>query len=753
MLRYFSPLLFLLSTLIAYAQPTYFKVRVENVGQAFPLSQSGVFNTPVDSAGPGPLFPGASYEFDFDAAPGSYLSFATMFVQSNDLFYGPDEAGIALYDMMGMPVSGDLTAQLDLWDAGTEENESPGEGPNQAPRQSGGNTGPADMDSTVRLVNDGFTYPADEDVIQFTLTHNGGTSFTARITNVSTDTTLMLAGGGNAPVPLAPGVFVVHTDPEPLFTLGQKDRGEGLEGIAEDGNASMSGASAASQTGVTAVLAPGVFVVHGTDDPLFTVGMDDFGNGLEGIAEDGTPGMQARVLRNAPNMTGGAFAVPAGAMNPGPLFPGGAYEFVIASGSTGKLSFATMFVQSNDLFYGPDGMGIDLFDASGMPISGDITDQIDLWDAGTELNEIPGIGLNQAPRQSGPNTGAADTSTVVRLVNDGYTYPADEDVIQVTIMPLEAVNFTVRIENVSDASTLFINDTTSAPVPLAPGVWAVHSTPDPMFAVGEADYGFGLEGIAEDGNAADLDTWFAAKMGTPSGLFNTPVDSAGPGPLFPGASYEFNITAAPGMYLSLATMFVQSNDLFYAPDGNGIPLFDLNGAPISGDVTPMFDLWDAGTEENEQPGVGMNQAPRQSGPDTGPLDTDSLVRLITDAFVYPDDEEVIRVTITPEPQTSIDPLRPDNTSLVNLLSFPNPFQEQVNIRLQLDERLTVSLDIFSLNGQKVAELQSAERLLPGEHTFQWDGTDLRGNQVVPGLYMVRVNGGKAGVSSELLLKN
>ncbi|MEM7373926.1 MAG: spondin domain-containing protein [Bacteroidota bacterium] len=752
MLRYFSPLLLLFFTLTAYSQPTFFKVRVENVGQAFPLSQSGVFNTPVDSTGPGPLFPGASYEFSFDAAPGSYLSFATMFVQSNDLFYGPDEAGIALYDMMGMPVSGDLTSQLDLWDSGTEENESPGEGMNQAPRQSGPNTGPADPDTTVRLVNDGFTYPADEDVIQFTLTHNGGTSFTATITNVSSDTTLTLAGGGTAPVPLAPGVFVVHTDPAPLFTVGEEDRGEGLEGIAEDGDPSMSAASVASQTGITAVLAPGVFVVHGTDDPLFTVGMADFGNGLEGIAEDGNPGMQAGVLKLAPNMTGGAFAVPVGAMGPGPLPPGEAYEFVIASGSTGKLSLATMFVQSNDLFYAPDGMGIDLFDAGGMPISGDITAQFDLWDAGTELNEIPGIGVNQAPRQSGPNTGAADTSTAVRLVNDGYTYPADEDVIQVSIMPLEEVNFTVRIENVSGDTTLFINDTTTAPVPLAPGAWAIHSTPDPMFTVGEADYGFGLEGIAEDGNAGDLGTWLAAKMGTPSGVFNTPVDSAGPGPLFPGAAYEFNITAAPGMYLSLATMFVQSNDLFYAPDGSGIPLFDMDGTPVSGDVTPMFDLWDAGTEENEQPGVGMNQAPRQTGPNTGPVDSDSLVRLITDSFVYPDDEEVIRVIITPEPQTSIDPLRPDNTSLVELVSFPNPFQEQATIRLHVQERMKIGVDIFSLSGQKVAQLQTAESLLPGQHDFQWDGTDLRGNQVAPGLYLIRVNGGKAGVASELLLK-
>ena len=515
------------------AQPTFFKVRVENVGKAFPFAQSGVFNTPVDSSSPGPLFPGAAYEFSFDAAPGHYLSFATMFVQSNDLFYAPNEMGIALYDEAGKPISGDLTELLDLWDAGTELNEIPGEGANQAPRQTGPNTGDPDTDNTVRLVDDGFSYPEDTAVIRFTLTHNGGTSFTARIENVSSMTTLEISGGMTVPVPLAPGTFVIHTDPAPLFTVGEADRGEGLEGIAEDGDPSLSASTIGELTGVTAILAPGIYALHGADDPLFTAGMPDRGEGLEAIAEDGMPGMLAGVLRDNPMLTAGAFAVPVGAEGPGPILPGGAYEFVVASGPTGKLSLATMFVQSNDLFYGPDGMGIALFDESGMPISGDVTDQIDLWDAGTELNEVPGIGPNQAPRQTGANTGEADTDTNVRLVDDAFSYPEDQSVIQVTVTPLEAQNFTVRIENVSTSETLVIDGNTTAPVPLAPGSWVLHSEANPLFTVGESDRGLGLEGIAEDGDPSVFEESFSMKMGTPRGVFNTPADSAGPGPLFP----------------------------------------------------------------------------------------------------------------------------------------------------------------------------------------------------------------------------
>ena len=734
-----------------YAQPAFFKVRIENVGQAYPFTQSGVFNTPVDSASPGPLFPGAAYEFSFDAAPGSYLSLATMFVQSNDLFYAPGEMGIALYDNMGMPMSGDMTAQLDLWDSGTELNEAPGEGANQAPRQSGANTGAVDTSTAVRLVNDGYTYPEDTAVIRLMLTHNGGTSFTARIENVSTDTTLMLNGGGTAAVPLAPGVFVVHTAPAPLFTVGSDDRGAGLEAIAEDGDPAMLGAALADETGVTPVLAPGIFVVHGDDDPLFTVGSVDRGEGLEDIAEDGNPTALAGILRDNPMMTGGAFAVPVGSTGPGPITPGGAYEFTVISGSTGKLSFATMFVQSNDLFYAPDGMGIALFDGSGMPVSGDITDQISLWDAGTELNEIPGIGLNQAPRQSGADTGPMDTSDVVRLVNDGYMYPADTSVLKVTIAPMEATHFTVTIENVSMPNTLPISMTDSVAVPLAPGTWVLHTVPDPLFTVGEEDRGLGLEGIAEDGDPSMLGTYISTKMGTPGGVFNTPLDSAGPGPLFPGAAYQFSFVAAPGTYLSLATMFVQSNDLFYAPDGMGIALFDGSGMPISGDVTDLFDLWDSGTEENEQPGVGMNQAPRQSGANMGAMDMDSLVRLVSDAFAYPEDSNVIRVTIN-SANTAIERLTPENSPLVSLKSYPNPFTATTTIRIQLEERMSLGLNVYNMSGQLVWKLAPEGELQAGVHEFSWEGTDQSGHTVAPGIYIVRLHAGNTGSASLLIVR-
>jgi hypothetical protein len=70
-------------------------------------------------------------------------------------------------------------------------------------------------------------------------------------------------------------------------------------------------------------------------------------------------------------------------------------------------------------------------------VSGDLTSRLHLWDAGTEVNQEPGFGASQAPRQMAPNTGASEKKPV-RLVaetKDGFAYPAVAQTIRVTITP------------------------------------------------------------------------------------------------------------------------------------------------------------------------------------------------------------------------------------------------------------------------------------------------------------------------------
>ncbi|NIR46704.1 MAG: hypothetical protein GWN99_20065 [Gemmatimonadetes bacterium] len=416
---------------------TTFEVRVENVSTVYDFTSSGVFDTPVGAGSPGPIGPGQAYEFEVSAAPGSKLSFATMFVESNDFFYAPGEAGIPLFEQDGTQVSGDVTSQVMLWDSGTEVNQEPGLGADQAPRQGGPDTGATDPDNTVRIAPDDFNnLPAVAEVIQVTVTPISDTRFTVRIENVSDANTLMTSDMNSTAVPLAPGVFVIHTEDAPLFTVGEPDRGEGLEALAEDGVASTLGAALQSRTGVTTPLAPGVWAVHTVSAPLFDEGQADRGEGLEALAEDGVPAALAMSLMGATGIeSSDVFNTPEGAGAPGPLLPGQAYVFTIQAQPGDRLSFATMFVQSNDLFYSPDESGIALFDGNGSAISGDVTAQLMLWDAGTEVNEEPGIGLNQAPRQAAPDTGPDENGTV-RVVNDAFSYPSVAQVIQVTVTPM-----------------------------------------------------------------------------------------------------------------------------------------------------------------------------------------------------------------------------------------------------------------------------------------------------------------------------
>jgi hypothetical protein len=179
----------------------------------------------------------------------------------------------------------------------------------------------------------------------------------------------------------------------------------------------------------------------------------------------------------------------------------------------------------------------------------------------------------------------------------------------------------------------------------------------PLFTSGEPDRGLGLEDIAEDGSAAELGGNLPSVEGVgASAVFNTPVGTDMPGPIGPGGKYEFTMTAQPGYHLSLATMFVQSNDLIYTFEDNGLPLFK-DGAPISGDVTDYVLLYDVGTEVDQFPGAGLDQVIQQSAPDTGADDDDNRVGRLTadgqtpaaDGFVYPATKSIIKVTVTPEP--------------------------------------------------------------------------------------------------------
>jgi hypothetical protein len=210
-----------------------------------------------------------------------------------------------------------------------------------------------------------------------------------------------------------------------------------------------------------------------------------------------------------------------------------------------------------------------------------------------------------------------------------------------------AATFTIRVENISKGEALKLSTGGTAPFVSAPTFWVLHGgAASPIFTGGQPEPGNGLELLAETGNPESLIKYISATSGVATvGAAARALGATADGPLTPGQAYEFEISATPGQSLSLAWMFGQSNDLFYSND-RPIPLF-TGGRPVSGDMTTRLSLWDAGTEVNEEPGLGPHQGPRQKSPDAGQPEKQPVAH-VRDGFTYPATTQVLRLSITPQ---------------------------------------------------------------------------------------------------------
>jgi hypothetical protein len=397
----------------------------------------------VGETAAGPATPGKSYKFTVNAGRNQKLHFATMLAATNDLFFAPAGAGIPLYLDSGAPISADVTSQVYLWDAGTELNEEPFIGPNTVTNQGTVNTGLADTNNKVRKiasVTEGFVfaYPAVSSLIKVTVTHTTGTLFDVTIDDLST-AALTTGDLVSHPAPISPGVWALSSSPNALFTEQAAAPAHGLEALAEDGKPAVLATYLAANAGITYPASPGVWLLHhaGTT-PLFTANATDLGKGLEALAEDGNATQLGGKLTTLDGyVKGGVFNIPAGTTTAGPILPGSKYQITFDASPGDSLSFASMLANTNDVFLAAKDSGIPLFDSAGVAVTGDVSNQLYLWDAGTEANEEPAIGPNTVTNQLAANTGTAGEGKVQLLsavTTDTFDYPTAQSVLKVTIV-------------------------------------------------------------------------------------------------------------------------------------------------------------------------------------------------------------------------------------------------------------------------------------------------------------------------------
>ncbi len=367
-------------------------LNVKKIGDTTPLTETG-----------------ESFEVNFKATKGTYLSFANMFAQSNDWFFGTDSRGIKLWNG-DTPITGDITDRLGVYDAGSEENEDfLANFPTTiytAPNQTSPNTGPADSNNIVRK-----TARNVANYETASLSYDANTKyFTLKITKANRESV-------HNPGFITPGILVVHTLDNALYEVGAPLKANGFESLAEDGSpeavynwftAKGSKNAPLRLSSSWSVLSPAVAYVHqGEQSPLFIKDTPiTTDNGLKELAEDGDNTKAFNYLNALENVT--AYK------GDNPAAPGQEMTFEIKAKAGDRLNFATMFISSNDWFISNNQKGIELFNEDGTAKTSFTINKNYLYDSGTEVDQVVGLGNGQPMR--GNASVAEDANKNVRRV-------------------------------------------------------------------------------------------------------------------------------------------------------------------------------------------------------------------------------------------------------------------------------------------------------------------------------------------------
>lgn len=397
-------------------------ITIENVLDSRPLVESGTFKN--NGASP-VIMPGESTSFQFSAAKGQALSFATMYGWSNDLFFAPENPGIKLYQDNGTPIEGDVSAQIKLWDNGTRINQTPGATVMH----------PGTAEVTAQNITEvsgtdaqGHTYAAAASLMKASLHYDGNSMFTLTITNTSGTTT--------NPTPFSPGVWAISyiaggnlLNPAPLYKKGTPSV-NGLTKIAEAGDTTDLGNYIKGQTGIFTPLSPILVVVYnGIDNPIYKTGENDRGQGLKELAQKGDASILAEYLKKVQGVKQ-VYVLPAASSTV--LLPkiagqsGGKVSQQLNVAPGDKIAIATMYGFSNDWFFATKGSGVDATQ------KGDISSSIALYDNGTALNQFPGAGITQFNLAGTPLTESKPIQEVPNP-NAFTTLPSISNIIKVTL--------------------------------------------------------------------------------------------------------------------------------------------------------------------------------------------------------------------------------------------------------------------------------------------------------------------------------
>ena len=106
-----------------------------------------------------------------------------------------------------------------------------------------------------------------------------------------------------------------------------------------------------------------------------------------------------------------------------------------------------------------------------------------------------------------------------------------------------------------------------------------------------------------------------------------------------------------------------------------------------------------------------------------------------------------RIDIIP---TSMTPVSLPGPLVVELKSFPNPFNPRTTVEFELHEEALVNLAVYDTRGHKVRGLIE-EQLSSGRHVVNWNGIDNSLLAVPSGVYLLVLKAGQEVTFSKLVL--
>lgn len=371
-------------------------ITFENVVTPKDFVESGAFYGVGSAQVQAPvILPNQSVSFSFSAGKTQKLMFATMYGASKDWFFASEQPGLTLFDNSGNPVTGNVSAQVRLWDNGSKDN----------------STGAAESNNIAQVPNVDASM-----LMKLMLSYSDTTSkFTLTITNTS-------AGTANE-TPFSPGVWAVSNyngsqllNAMPFFTPNALTNPE-ITDIAQMGNVDKMVTKLNANTGIMTGISPALVVVYtGSTNPIYELGQKDKGLGLKEIAQYGNTSKLMTSLKALPNVKGVYMAGSA------PVTPGQKVTATFEAAAGDKIAYATMFGFSNDWFYAND-QDLTANDKA------DVTAKTALFDSGTGISQYPGAGNHQALFGGMPQT----ESLNIAKVGSMYPVPSVANVLKVTI--------------------------------------------------------------------------------------------------------------------------------------------------------------------------------------------------------------------------------------------------------------------------------------------------------------------------------